>query len=39
MVERVNPNKVFPVHTENPAYFKKTKKKTIIIKKGKSYEL
>jgi ribonuclease J len=39
MVKQVNPKKVFPVHTENPAFFKKTKKKTIIIEKGKTYRL
>ena len=39
MIERVNPKKVFPVHTENPAFFKKTKKKTVVIEKGKTYTL
>jgi ribonuclease J len=39
MVKRINPRKVFPVHTENPAFFKKTKKKTMIIEKGKTYRL
>jgi ribonuclease J len=39
MVERINPKKVFPVHTENPAFFKKTKKKTVVIEKGKTYTL
>jgi ribonuclease J len=39
MVQRINPKKVFPVHTENPAFFKKTKKKIVIIEKGKTYRL
>jgi len=39
MIERINPKKVFPVHTENPAFFKKTKKKTVVIEKGKTYTL
>jgi ribonuclease J len=39
MVKRINPGKVFPVHTENPAFFKRTKKKTIIIERGKTYRL
>jgi len=39
MIKQVNPKKVFPVHTENPTFFKKTKKKTVIIEKGKTYKL
>ena len=39
MVKQINPKKLFPVHTENPAFFKRTKKKTVIIERGKTYRL
>jgi len=39
MIGRINPRKLFPIHTENPALFKKTKKDTVIIRKGKPYRL
>jgi ribonuclease J len=39
MIKKINPKKLFPVHTENPAFFRKTKKETVIIEKGKSYRL
>jgi len=39
MIERINPKKLLPIHTENPALFRKTKKDTVIIRKGKPYRL
>ena len=39
MIKQIDPKKVFPIHTENPAFFKKTKKKTVIIEKGKTYKI
>jgi ribonuclease J len=39
MIKQINPKKLFPVHTENPASFKKTKRKTVIIEKGRTYRL
>ncbi|MBS7614721.1 MBL fold metallo-hydrolase [Candidatus Bathyarchaeota archaeon] len=39
MIEQINPKSVFPVHTENPAFFQKTEKKTVIVEKGKAYKI
>lgn len=39
MIERINPRRLFPIHTENPSLFKKINKNTELIKKGKRYKL
>ncbi len=39
MIKQINPKKVFPVHTINPNFFKKTKRKVVTIEKGKKYKL
>jgi len=39
MIERINPKKLFPIHTENPLLFKEISKNTLIPKKGKLYRL
>ena len=39
MVERINPEKIFPIHTENPLLFMEISKNTLIAVKGKHYKL
>jgi len=39
MIKQINPKAIYPVHTENPALFRKIDKKTVIAKKGKPYRL
>ena len=39
MIGRINPKRIFPVHTENPGLFEKVSKKTVIPSRGKRYTL
>jgi len=39
MVERVNPKKLFPIHTENPHLFSEVNKNTVLVRKAKHYPL
>jgi len=39
MIKRINPKKLFPIHTENPDLFRRVNKNTELLKKEKPYEL
>jgi len=39
MIERIEPKRLFPIHTENARLFLSVTKNTQLIKKGKRYEL
>jgi ribonuclease J len=39
LIEKINPKKIYPIHTEFPSLFKKIKNNTIIVEEGKTYNL
>ncbi len=39
IIKKINPKKIYPIHTEKPDLFKKTFKNTVIVKEGKEYLL
>jgi len=39
MIEKINPEKVYPIHTEHPGKFRRFKGKTKLVRKGKKYRL
>lgn len=39
MIKKINPKKIFPIHTEHPDLFKKIKINMELVKEGKTYKL
>jgi len=39
MIEKINPEKVYPIHTEHPGKFRRFKGKTKLVRKGKKYRI
>jgi ribonuclease J len=39
LILKINPEKLYPIHTEHPGMFRKLKIKTTMVKEGKMYKL